>query len=320
MHPTTPHTRALGTLLGQAAGDALGTAVEFQSMSAIARSWPKGLREIVGGGPFRLLPGQITDDTEPALSLARSLADKGSWDAVDVARRYADWERSGPFDVGNTCRRAFSGPADPGAMRARASRDSQSNGALMRASPLGMWGAGRPAAVLADAAANDALLSHPHPLCVAANVVFTRAIAFAIETGSGAQAVHAEAVRVAATDPRAADAARLLAIATVAAPHDFHHQMGWVAIALQNAFYQLLHADSLEDGICDTVRRGGDTDTTAAIAGALLGAVHGANAVPDRWRQKVLACVTKRPLAYQCGDLEALATALLAPALHEVSS
>jgi ADP-ribosylglycohydrolase len=69
---------------------------------------------------------------------------------------------------------------------------------------------------------------------------------------------------------------------------------GWALIALQNAFYQLLHAPTLEDGVVATVMQGGDTDTTAAIAGALLGAVHGRDAAPARWRRAVL---TSRPIA-----------------------
>ena len=58
---------------------------------------------------------------------------------------------------------------------------------------------------------------------------------------------------------------------------------GWVRIALQNAFFELLHAPSLEEGVVATVRRGGDTDTNAAVAGALLGAVHGRAALPAQW-------------------------------------
>ena len=69
--------------------------------------------------------------------------------------------------------------------------------------------------------------------------------------------------------------------------------MGWVLIALQNAFYQLRHIPNLEEGMVDTVMRGGDTDTNAAIAGALLGAVHGRAAIPSRWLHAVLSC---RPL------------------------
>jgi ADP-ribosylglycohydrolase len=78
-----------------------------------------------------------------------------------------------------------------------------------------------------------------------------------------------------------------------APPADYTRQMGWVLIALQNAFYQLLHAPTLEAGIVDTIGRGGDTDTTGAIAGALLGAVYGRKAVPSRWVSALLSC---RPL------------------------
>jgi len=71
-----------------------------------------------------------------------------------------------------------------------------------------------------------------------------------------------------------------------------------VLIALRNAFWQLLHAPSLEAGISHTVMRGGDTDTNAAIAGALLGAVHGASAVPARWTETILSC---QPTAGRAG-------------------
>ena len=66
--------------------------------------------------------------------------------------------------------------------------------------------------------------------------------------------------------------------------------MGWVRIALYNAYYQLRHAVSLEEGVVDSVMSGGDTDTNAAIAGALLGAVYGELAVPRQWREAMLAC------------------------------
>ena len=70
----------------------------------------------------------------------------------------------------------------------------------------------------------------------------------------------------------------------------------WVLIALHNAFWQLLNADSLESGIVDTVMLGGDTDTTAAICGALMGAIYGREAIPARWTDSVLNC---RPRAGQ---------------------
>jgi hypothetical protein len=66
-----------------------------------------------------------------------------------------------------------------------------------------------------------------------------------------------------------------------------------VLLALQNAFDQLLNARSVEEGVVATVAAGGDTDTTGAIAGALLGAVHGRAGVPARWARAVRCC---RPL------------------------
>ena len=87
-----------------------------------------------------------------------------------------------------------------------------------------------------------------------------------------------------------ADVRDSLARAADEPPADFCEFMGWVRLALQNAFYQLRHATSLEGGVVDTVMSGGDTDTNAAIAGALLGAVHGEAAIPQQWRDAVLNC------------------------------
>ena len=73
-------------------------------------------------------------------------------------------------------------------------------------------------------------------------------------------------------------------------PSDFKTQQGWVLIAFQNALWQLLHAPDFEEGVVDTVMRGGDTDTNAAICGALLGSVYGRSSVPERWTEAILNC------------------------------
>jgi len=99
-----------------------------------------------------------------------------------------------------------------------------------------------------------------------------------------------------------------------------------VAIALQNAFYQALHAPSLAEGVVDTVMGGGDTDTNGAIAGALLGAIHGREAVPAQWRAAVLTCRPAhgqpgvhqpRPERYWPVDALEIAAQLLAVAPRE---
>ena len=117
--------RYRGALLGLAAGDAVGTAVEFQPRGAF-----RPLTDMVGGGAFRLQPGQWTDDTSMALCLAESLLERRGFDAADQAARYVRWWRDGHlsstgyfFDIGRAVSAAlarfertgepFSGSTDP---------------------------------------------------------------------------------------------------------------------------------------------------------------------------------------------------------------
>ena len=274
--------RAQGCLLGQLAGDALGSQVEFRTAETIRRLYLEGVRDLAGSGRWRTLPGQPTDDSEMALLLARMLAELGCYNPDAAMERYRYWLRSGPFDCGQTIGLALH--------HGVVNEDSQANGALMRISPLGIFGARRPLADVALWAGQDASLTHPHAVCRQANALYAMAIAHAIRTGPEPpqlyEAIHAwagsmeveqtlfNAVKEAAHEP----------------PADFVTQQGWVLIAFQNALWQLLHASSLEEGVIDTVMRGGDTDTTAAICGALLGAVYGLDAIPARWTKTILNC------------------------------
>jgi ADP-ribosylglycohydrolase len=95
------------------------------------------------------------------------------------------------------------------------------------------------------------------------------------------------------------------------APSDFMTHQGWVLLALQSAFYQLMTAGSAEEGIISTVACGGDTDTNAAIAGALLGAAHGRDSIPSRWIFPIMGCRSPRPPVYWPDDSLDLAEALL---------
>ncbi|MBK9518390.1 MAG: ADP-ribosylglycohydrolase family protein [Anaeromyxobacter sp.] len=314
--------RAQGALLGQLCGDALGSLVEFQSPDEIAEDYPQGVRELVDGGTWDLLAGQPTDDSELALALARTLARCGTFEPVEVARAYARWYESRPFDVGHTTRAALAAAAsarqagrDPAeASRAAARHESKANGALMRVSPLGIFGHGRPPAEVAGWARQDARLTHPNPVCQDASAVFAVAVAQAVAHG-GAPAEVADAALAFAREARLhAEVLAALEGARAARP-DFVTHQGLVTVALQNAFFQLRHA-APEAALVDTVGRGGDTDTNAAIAGALLGAVHGVLALPLRWRSAVLSCVpvegapgVRRPRPPACWPVDALVLA-----------
>lgn len=304
--------RARGCLLGQLAGDSLGSLVEFMRPEEIREEHPGGVWDLEDGGSWNTLAGQPTDDSEMALALARSLVERGSFNPGAVRGAYVDWLHSHPFDIGNT---VSSG------LRGFLNRDSQANGALMRVSPLGIFGAGRPEDDVAAWAAADAALTHPHPVCVGANVLYTLAVAHAVDAGPAPDALYARMLAWAKEWKVPAPLRDALTAAADAPPAKYAPQMGWVLIAFQNAVWQLLHAPSLEDGVVDTVMRGGDTDTNAAICGALLGAVHGLEAVPQRWVDEILDCRPEagrpgvhrpRPECYWPVDALELAEALLA--------
>lgn len=274
-------SRAQGCLLGQCAGDSLGSLVEFQSADAIRRAYPGGVRALADGGTWNTLAGQPTDDSEMALMLARLLAERGEYDSERAREAYVFWLDSGPFDCGATVSRGLRGAPDP---------HSQANGALMRIAPLGVFGArSGDLPRVAEWARRDAALTHPHPVCRQANALFAMAIATAVRTGSGARELHERIVGW-AEDMAAAPLAEAAKGAREAQPADYMRQQGWVLIAFRNALWQLSHAETLEEAVVDTVMRGGDTDTNAAICGALLGAVYGRGAIPDRWAECLLNC------------------------------
>jgi ADP-ribosyl-[dinitrogen reductase] hydrolase len=324
-------SRAQGCLAGQIAGDSLGSLVEFETAVSIEHRYPGGVRVLCDGGTWGTIAGQPTDDSELALTLARSLTRLAKYDVEAVARSYAKWYASGPFDIGGTTRTALSAAAAAeriGASVAKAAQDaanrtSQANGALMRISPLGIFGVRLAPADLAAFARVDASLTHPHPVCQDANVVYTAAISLAIRTGAPPERIHAHALELLEMHGLDSAVNRCLREAESKPPADYERQQGWVMIALQNAFYQLLHAQNLEEGIVDTVRRGGDTDTNAAIAGALLGAACGLEAVPAQWLDSILGCRPQkglknvrqpRPQEYWPVDVLTLATTLLGAA------
>ena len=312
--------RAKGCLFGQVIGDNLGALVEFGDEEAIAHGYPDGVRDLQDGGCWNILAGQATDDSELALALARALLETGRYDREAIAGAYGDWCASGPFDIGFTTSQALSAAARAEAGRkaeaasTQASSDSQTNGSLMRISPIGVWA--RQTAIADRVAHEDSRLTHPHEVCVDACGVFAAAIAVGIRSGD-----RDSKLRVALTHALTDDVTSALGRAERSEAPEGHSswKKGWVLLALQNAFYHLRRGATVEDALVATVGKGGDTDTNAAIAGALLGAADGLRAFPRRWVMPVQACRphegldahNPRPMTYWPDDLAAIAEALL---------
>ena len=298
--PEARVARAQGCLLGQVIGDSLGSLVEFKQAAEIARLFPQGVRSLADGGVYHTIAGQPTDDSEMALALARSILAENGFAAEPVLQAYRDWMTTRPLDIGQTTERGLLGLH---------TTQSESNGSLMRVSPIGVWAAGDPARA-AEAARADSALTHKNPVCMEACAGYAAAIAVGVSGGTRNQMVEAA---LANAKGRAREA-----IAGAAPPSDYFTHMGWVLVSLQNAFFHL-RSSGFEESLIATVAAGGDTDTNAAICGALVGAALGREAIPPRWILPVLACRSTieagaprpRPAAYWPDDILELAEALL---------
>lgn len=304
-------SRAQGCLMGQLAGDALGSLVEFETPESIRRKYPSGIKKMQDGGTWNTIAGQLTDDSEMALLLARMFVKNRTYNPEKAKKEYLFWLESKPFDCGITINNALRGRPNP---------ISQANGALMRISPLGIFGADYDHEQVAEWAIADAELTHPHIVCQQVNALFTMAIAYSVKTGEAPRAIYKKIVEWAEEMSVESSIVNTIKQAKKETPDDYTKQQGWVLIAFQNALYQLMNTKSFKKGVIDTVMRGGDTDTNAAICGALLGSVYGIDAVPKQWVKSILNCrpqagksgvVHPRPECFWPTDALELATNLL---------
>lgn len=325
--PVARMQRAAGCLAGLLAGDSLGGQVEFMTVDEIAEQCRHAPLRMADGGFWNLQAGQPTDDGELALALARALVADPAYDREALAKACIQWLASQPFDVGSTTRQGLSGPYRypqlpvTEACALAANPDSQANGALMRVAPLGIAACGDPQRA-ARWARDNARLTHPHGVCLEANAAYAAAVAVAVDGGSRVDMLHAARAVLertpegSLTEPAAQVAAWIEAAVDGRLPDDYQYRMGWVRIALQNAFWHLAAGHSVEQAVLDTIRRGGDTDTNACIVGALIGAAEGIRALPVEWVLAVQSARAhhgrrSRPARYWPDDCLALAQRLL---------
>lgn len=283
--------RAVGTVLASAAGDALGSQYEF------GPALPDAVTPRFGRGVFGHAPGEWTDDTSMAIPILDVLARGDRIDDAasreEIVGRWIGWARTAK-DVGAQTRTVLSRiPATFTEADARtAAREvheqagrSGGNGALMRTGPLALGYLNRPAAELADAARAVSELTHWEADSASACILWCVAIRHAILTGE--LDVRGQLALLPAAD--AARWAPLIdeALAPSAHPRDFMERNGWVVRAFQGALAAVAGGNSLTDAVERAVRGGGDTDTVAAIAGSLAGAVWGGAAVPAEWTREL---------------------------------
>jgi ADP-ribosyl-[dinitrogen reductase] hydrolase len=305
--------RVRGAFLGLAAGDAVGTAVEFQPPGSFAP-----LTDMVGGGPFRLPAGAWTDDTSLAACLAESLIERGGFDPADQLRRYLRWYREGHlsstgrcFDIGGTTRAALerfeaTGDPDAGATHER----SAANGSLMRLAPVPLAFAGDPAEAV-RLAGESSRTTHALTVCVDACRYLGGLLVGAVRGASKEALLSARYAPAAGTWAHAPLDPRIDAVAAgsyLSKRPPAIRGTGSVVDALEAAAWAFATTDSFAGCVLAAANLGDDADTTAAIAGQLAGAYYGVDAIPADWRAQL--ALRER--------LEALADGLVELATREV--
>ncbi len=281
--------RARGCLLGLMCGDALGAPLEFHAPDEVQELYPAGITGMVDGWGCTddRNRGGITDDSEMAIALLRSLLNEQGFNALAVQAQYIDWLSSDPDDAGTTTRSSLNG---------HYSAESQANGALMRVAPMALFAVLHPEWDWQTATVQECKLTHIHPRCVKANIIFVESLILALQ-GYTPQQIYTTACNRA----EELDDMKLLSRLRAAEYEEpeYHPHAGWVEIAFQCAYYWLLHATEYPSALCCVVNQLGDPDTNGAITGALLGAVYGRCGIPQEWQDTVLRSYSERPTRYR---------------------
>jgi ADP-ribosyl-[dinitrogen reductase] hydrolase len=287
-----PIERYRGCLLGLATGDALGTTLEFQLPGTFTP-----IKDMIGGGPFGLQPGEWTDDTSMALCLAESLIEQNGFVPIDQLQRYLKWYKAGHlsstgqcFDIGNTTSSAlmrFEKTGEPycGSTNPR----SAGNGSIMRLAPVPLFFAQNPEDAIAFSGASSRT-THGAETAVDACRYLGALLVGAINGASRDQLLSAYYSPI----PNYWQENPLVDEIDAIAAGSFKHRQppeiqgsGYVVESLEAALWAFYHSQSFAEGCLLAVNLGDDADTTGAVYGQLAGAFYGEQGIPSSWRSRL---------------------------------
>ncbi len=282
--------RFRGAIVGLAVGDALGATVEFERRGTF-----RPPTDLVGGGPFKLKPGEWTDDTSQALCLATSLIECGGFDPQDCMTRLHRWMTKGYLSVNGRCfdigtstsasLRAFGSTGDP--YQGRADRDT--NGALMRLAPVPLARAGDTVEALRVTDLSTRL-THGGSDARSASRYLAALLLGAVGGASHDDLVGVGRVHVPPGFDRR-DWTRTLSEDVVRAATGSSGgavRAGFTAVECLNAsLWAVRYATDFESAVCRAAGLGDDSDTAGAVAGQVAGAIWGYHAIPARWKESV---------------------------------
>ncbi|MER2535775.1 MAG: ADP-ribosylglycohydrolase family protein [Rhizobiaceae bacterium] len=281
--------RAIGSLLGLAIGNALGTLLTEKDRDSY-----EPIIDIVGGGPFNLKPGEWTNDVPMALALSASLLKSGELDESDLMIRFWNVVRRGEYRctekpvavdpitldairrwerVGNP----IAGSNDP---------ETAGDGSLVRVAPVAIrfW---RDWDRLRESAERQSRVTHGAVEAVHSCIAFSEILAGAIEGQSNDQVLRTGQTRLAPAIQRVVDGSWR------GKNRDDIRSTGNVVDTLETALWCFDLTDSFEDAVVLAANLGGGSDTVTAVTGQLAGAFYGALAIPERflaeleWRDRI---------------------------------
>lgn len=292
-------SRYRGCLLGLACGDAVGTTLEFSPRGSL-----EPIKDMVGGGPFNLKPGEWTDDTAMAICLAQSLLHRDGFDATDQMNRYMNWWRWGYpsptgecFDIGMTVQDALlrysatghplSGSTDP---------NSAGNGSLMRLAPVILAFYPNLAEVIKYARLSSQT-THGAIEAVECCAVFAEIILNALNGADSKSTV----LKITQDGLTSSAAISIAEARYLSKSRDQILGSGYCVASLEAALWCFATTDSFEAAILTAANLGDDADTTAAIAGQVAGAFYGVDNIPRHWLDQL----------FMSEDIDAMAKGLL---------
>ncbi|MEG4626367.1 ADP-ribosylglycohydrolase family protein [Microcoleus sp. w1-18aA5] len=295
--------RYRGSLLGLAVGDALGTTLEFHRPGTFAP-----INDMVGGGPFRLKPGEWTDDTSMALCLAESLIEKQGFDPVHQLETYLRWSKDGHlsstgecFDIGNTVQQAL-GNFEDTRKPFCGSTDvwTAGNGSIMRLAPVPLFYAKNLLEVI-DKSGESSRTTHAAATCVDACRYFGNLIAGAVNGVAKDVLLSERYCPIGgywAANPLVAEIDEIAAGSFKLRQPPEIQGSGYVVKSLEAALWAFYNSSSFAEGCLLAVNLGDDADTTGAVYGQLAGAFYGESGIPQKW----LSQLVDRTLIASFGD------------------
>ncbi len=287
---------AFGCIIGAMCGDAIGVPVEFKrDVSLDQADW---CLRLPGGGPFKLGKGQITDDSELALCLAEGLVQgKGVLDLNQIGGVYHEWYLSRPFDIGITTRTAFKNAKNMIANKKHAdvirqsslgSEKSQSNGGLMRITPLCVWTSKLTKEEIIKAVREETRLTHPNRTAQNVSIAYVYTINYLLNHPGDYKNAYEECKDLVFNRLKDNEIINWLFDLEDGLLPLANETMGWAKIAFIYSLYFLRGNRPYKEAMIKMLSQGGDTDTNCCIVGGMLGALHGLKGIPEDVRKQVL--------------------------------